>query len=298
VSEEQKPTRYQWLKGNTPIVVAILLTCVVVFIAAALGHQKVSISANGAAETVETVSRWEWFFHLPPNAMGDTLAGLLGALTLIWIIASVFHQSKELADQREIMREQKKEYELMVQAQNAQVDAMKAQSDLLIFQRTILEQNRARDNLERSLSMLVASLRDLGGLRHWERMVEGNETNAQTGVTQIKQRWEVFAPGIGGGVDIDEMLRSSLETLRWFKLNLETPGRIRARDGQKSAARSEFVKILPAIVECQRHSADLSDVEKLRVERLDLEKLSELVEWFLSRDLWDQSGSGKERFTQ
>jgi hypothetical protein len=58
------------------------------------------------------------------------------------------------------------------------------------------------------------------------------------------------------------------------------------------------VKILPAIVECQRHSADLSDVEKLRVERLDLEKLSELVEWFLSRDLWDQSGSGKERFTQ
>lgn len=298
MSEEQKSTLYQWLKGNTPIVVAILLTCVVVVIAAALGHQKVSISANGAVETGETVSRWEWFFHLPPNAMGDTLAGLLGALTLIWIIASVFHQSKELADQREIMREQKKEFELMVQAQNAQVDAMKAQSDLLNFQRTILEQNRARDNLERSLSMLLTSLRDLGGLRHWERLVEVNETNAQTGIAKTAQEWQLFAPGIGGGADTDEMLQSSLETLRWFKLSLETPGKIRAREGQKSAARSEFEKILPAIDACQQHSADLSDVEKLRLERLELENLREIITWFLSRDLWDLNGRGKERFSK
>jgi hypothetical protein len=74
--------------------------------------------------------------------MGDTLAGLLGALTLIWIIASVFHQSKELADQRVIMREQKKEFELMAKAQEAQVEALNAQ--ILILQ----DEKRRRDEYE------------------------------------------------------------------------------------------------------------------------------------------------------
>jgi hypothetical protein len=251
----------------------------------ALANEQVQASSG------ELISRWNQFLAGEPNTMGDTLAGFIGSLTLIWVVASVFQQSMEL-------RAQRQEFEEMADAMKQQVDAMKAQSDLLNFQRTALEQKQARDNLERSLSMLIASLRELGGLRHWEQLAKGSETNAQTGETKTTESWELFAPGIGGGGDTDSMLRSSLETLRWFKQSLETPGRIRARDGQKSAARSEFEKIIPAIAASQSVRPSLSNVEKLRLDRLELDKLEVLVKWFLERDLWDPNGRGKERFQQ
>lgn len=234
--------------------------------------------------------RWEHFLSGRPNELGDTLAGFVGSLTLIWVVASVFQQSMEL-------RAQRQEFEEMAEAMKQQVEAMKAQSDLLVFQRTALEQNQAKDNLERSLSMLVASLRDLGGLRHWEHLAVGTVSSAQTGETTTTKSWELFAPSIGGG-DTDGMIRSSLESLRWFKQSLETPGKIRARDGQKSAARSEFEMILPAIAACQNVRSALSEVEKLRLDRLELNSLKTLVEWFLERDLWDPNGRGRERFQQ
>jgi hypothetical protein len=250
-----------------------------------------SLAIEITLENGVSARRWDHFLGGQPNELGDTLAGFVGSLTLIWVVASVFQQSMEL-------RAQRQEFEEMADAMKQQVAAMKAQSDLLNFQRAALEQNQARDNLERSLSMLVASLRDLGGLRHWEHLTRGSETNAQTGETKITESWELFAPGIGGGVDTDSMLRSSLETLRRFKQSLETPGKIRARDGQKSAAQSEFEKILPAIAACQNIRPALSEVEKLRFDRLELDKLEELVKWFLERDLWDPKGRGKERFQQ
>jgi hypothetical protein len=234
--------------------------------------------------------RWDHFLSGRPNELGDTLAGFVGSLTLIWVVASVFQQSMEL-------RAQRHEFEEMVQAMEQQVDAMKAQSDLLTFQRTALEQNQAKDNLERSLSMLVATLRDLGGLRHWEFLAQGNSNNAQNERT-ITHSWEGFAPGIGGGSEVDEKIQSSLQSLRRFKFLLDAPGMIRPRDGQKSAAKGHFERVLPAIEMCQRLKADLSDVERLRLERLELENIAALIEELLHRDLWDPKGRGEEQFTQ
>ena len=150
---------HQWVCSNTPIVVASLLTCIVVAIASSLGHGRVSLSSQEGAEQFEVISRWDWFFKLPPNAMGDTLAGLLGALTLIWIIASVFHQSKELGDQREIMREQKREFELMVKAQNAQVCALEAQAVIFDDEKRRRDQDVQRQYIFRLLRSIVSIIK-------------------------------------------------------------------------------------------------------------------------------------------
>ncbi|MFY0659353.1 MAG: putative phage abortive infection protein [Shimia sp.] len=51
---------------------------------------------------------WSWriwsFLTAPPNEIGDTLAGIAGALAFLWIIVTVMLQSKELAAQREELR--------------------------------------------------------------------------------------------------------------------------------------------------------------------------------------------------
>lgn len=52
------------------------------------------------------VAKFDQFVALKPSEMGDTLAGLFSALAFIWIIVTVFMQSRELNEQR-------KEFETM-----------------------------------------------------------------------------------------------------------------------------------------------------------------------------------------
>ncbi|MDF1726113.1 MAG: putative phage abortive infection protein [Sulfitobacter sp.] len=56
-------------------------------------------------------TRLEDFFALRPSEMGDTLAGIFSALAFIWIIVTVFLQSKELSEQRAVFLGQKEEFE-------------------------------------------------------------------------------------------------------------------------------------------------------------------------------------------
>lgn len=54
--------------------------------------------------------------------MGDTLAGLFSALAFIWIIVTVFMQSRELREQRKEFREQRLATQDMARAMAAQAD--------------------------------------------------------------------------------------------------------------------------------------------------------------------------------
>ena len=48
-----------------------------------------------------------------PNEIGDTLAGMAGALAFLWIIVTVLLQAQELRAQREELKLTRKEYEKM-----------------------------------------------------------------------------------------------------------------------------------------------------------------------------------------
>jgi hypothetical protein len=117
-----------WIGANSPLIVAALATVFVLGLVALLAYSPVE-TGNGIA------SRWLWFSRLAPNEMGDALAGIFSCLTLVWIIASVFHQSKEL-------RQQRKEFSAMADAQKAQVIALEAQTEIL------KDEKRRRDELE------------------------------------------------------------------------------------------------------------------------------------------------------
>ncbi len=56
----------------------------------------------------------------PPNEIGDTLAGIAGALAFLWIIVTVQLQSRELRAQREELELARKEYAKMAEAQDVQ----------------------------------------------------------------------------------------------------------------------------------------------------------------------------------
>ena len=66
------------------------------------------------------MSGFQEFLNLPPNAIGDTLAGFAGSLAFIWIVVTVWLQSSELAEQREQLSLQTTEFERTNEALAAQ----------------------------------------------------------------------------------------------------------------------------------------------------------------------------------
>jgi hypothetical protein len=93
VSEELESLK----SSRAPVWVALLCTVALFAVVFFLAIGVVELEG-------ERVTRFEQFMRLPPNAMGDTLAGLGATLTLVWVVASVFQQSFELRAQREEFR--------------------------------------------------------------------------------------------------------------------------------------------------------------------------------------------------
>jgi hypothetical protein len=99
-----------------------------------------------------TAPRYQHFLSGRPNEMGDTIAGFVGSLTLIWVVASVLQQSMEL-------RAQRREFAEMVRAQDAQVRALEAQAEIFRDEKVTRDQALAGRTLNELLDALIDHLR-------------------------------------------------------------------------------------------------------------------------------------------
>lgn len=100
-------------------------------------------------------SEWSWrlwsFFLAPSNEIGDTLAGIAGALAFLWIIVTVMLQSKELAAQREELQLTRKEFRRMAEAQDQQVALLVEQGKIFSKEQKQREQEVYHDVLDQKL---------------------------------------------------------------------------------------------------------------------------------------------------
>lgn len=71
--------------------------------------------------------RFQALLSAPANEIEDALAGFAGTLAFIWIIVTVWIQSKELAAQREELKLTRQEFSRMADAQLKQIDLMTIQ---------------------------------------------------------------------------------------------------------------------------------------------------------------------------
>lgn len=105
---------------------------------------------------------WEFrlwtFITSPPNEIGDTLAGIAGALAFLWIIVTVQLQSKELKAQREELELARGEYAKMAEAQGEQVKLMTAQAEIFKKEQQQREEARAEQLLNEKLRSFIVGL--------------------------------------------------------------------------------------------------------------------------------------------
>lgn len=164
-------------------------------------------------------TRWQQFMTGEPNTMGDTLAGFVGSLTLIWVVASVIQQSMELKAQRT-------EFAKMAQAQDKQVKALEAQTDFIKFEKGLREQMEADVMLDELLTDFINRSAKCYDLQFSQRLVGENGEECFGG-------GYYFFDDLSNTGDKEKFLSSAYElALENYKVFLQSEGaRIDRRDG-------------------------------------------------------------------
>ena len=237
-----------------------------------------------------SITRWEQFLSGEPNTMGDALAGFIGSLTLIWVVASVVQQSMEL-------RAQRQEFSEMVRAQDAQVRALEAQAALF--------EDEKRHRAEKEISELLASLLD--------ELAEFMSSCPKI-VWKIRRRKDNLSAKLLGVEGKPEWYTDNLmlfDTLS--KESFSTENALRTHFKRLAAARASLVPRAGTrkIVECpngdlrmcgllERLSAlvdlqgKMSLADRVRFKILGIQKALEDFDLICQLPVWDERKSGED----
>lgn len=84
-------------------------------------------------------SFWQSYFScLPPNALGDFLAGTFAPLAFLWLVATVLIQSAELKEQRKELQLTRLEFEQNRKVMEAQVEESRRQAEYIATQTQVM----------------------------------------------------------------------------------------------------------------------------------------------------------------
>lgn len=232
---------------HLPLAMAILVTAI--FLSVVYWASGISYGLNEGS-----ISRWEKFLTLPPNEVGDTLSGLVGSLTLVWIIASVWQQNIELRAQRKEL--------------NAMANAMKSQATSMEF-----EMDRARElDADKVLLEALGHLRiQLLENKFPERFWEFHDVYGER--QKIELTWNpVFYYGRASGLDFEEFFSQLSNDLHLVVAKTKRPSQLwtlfkhngHIEDDKKVLS---LLNIIPYLMK------QCTEAQKWRVERMKLDRI-------------------------
>lgn len=230
-------------------------------------------------------SRFQHFLAGEPNAMGDALAGFVGSLTLIWVVASVFQQSMEL-------RAQRREFSEMVVAQRAQVSALDAQRKIFEDEQEQRKQDEISKILDRLLFDLARACELANIVTQWEFSKHEDDFSGMIddrGNLLREQHVDTIKPfSLSNYNDVDERVYQHGYALMAAYIFLQS-GQI----GQciKKAKRVFFEPILDKIDDILRYESTSSKAQRVRIASLNLESMKGHLNSIFDFDLWEDSTS-------
>lgn len=254
-----------------PVTWGALVTGLIAIAAISIG---VSPLCVGEADCV---NKWTVFLESRPNEIGDTLAGFAGALAFVWIIVTVWLQSRELSAQREELQLTRQEMEGQRVAAENMAEAMKAQAQLAEAQVQTLMETRALELAEVYLQEILY-LNTWGVSPTWSYLKTRNDQTRLKGETDLSIPFKSSGSIEKDASIVAQEVRRCVEEI--FENDAE--GWIEKYPEDKTYARElkqlgeDFVKI------CE----DLSVADRRRLERVHIRDLVDRLEDLLSSGLW------------
>ncbi|WP_238372006.1 hypothetical protein [Heliomarina baculiformis] len=236
----------------------------------------------------DCTTKFQAFLNDPPNEIGDTLAGLAGALAFLWIIITVILQSKELSEQRKELKRTRKEFKKMSKAQDEQVHLLTMQGEIFQEEQSQRRQILAKNNLDellRSFCLNLSKFKD----EEWHFKLPSQLEEPGTSRVSIAYR-------LREGNSIENEILQARERFKKFLSELNSD--LNYRVLVKFPARIEFkLSIIEPLLAAVVEKDKLSEAERIRVNRLQISLfLEELLEFHEDRRFWsvsEQSGSQK-----
>lgn len=240
---------------GTVLVIAFSLAVIGVFLIHA-GHISYS------TEEVINGSFFEKFVKLPPNEIGDALAGIFGSLAFFAAAVAVVLQTIELREQRKELREQRKATQEMARS-------MAAQASLIEDERRERRERQASSLLDQQIIGLATRIVDTPPLRIDVRV-------AREGREELSDTYFALGTDLTSIDDLDLVFRSVLFELQAQvnqKKQQEQQGAIFQKYRYDSVRVGEIDGLLEAIV---NGVSDLSESDKQRVRNLKIPRIYQL----------------------
>ena len=263
--KENDKSLWQRIRENWPIVGALAFT--VVFGMWALGLFRGIVTIESL-----TASRWAHFLNSGPNEMGDTLAGFVGSLTLIWVVASVVQQSMEL-------RAQRHEFSAMAKAQEAQVRALQIQAEIFKDEQIGRRYLQKEREINVKLENLIAQLCFETSITEPLRLEEGDS------VSEINFFYGPNDDEIGGST-IDERIREASRTI--FRVRNALSKALAGDAVVKEYCRRKvyYQHIIELLDQILENHDELSNDQRLRLELIGINAIKRTLNEMFEFPIW------------
>ncbi|WP_283638340.1 hypothetical protein [Marinovum algicola] len=225
-------------------------------------------------QTGDCSTRFTSFLAAPANEIGDAMAGFAGSLAFIWIIVTVWLQSKELAAQREELALTRKEFSAMAKAQSKQVELLVSQGE--IYKEEQLQ--RAQEAADKRFDQLILAFQ--------EQLVTANlrwTGNVEFGST-VKIAFLYLEMRNYQSSSHEAFFRGVIERSEYVLNNLEdqiTSTGITNLPSVKEI--SEPLKTLAAMIDLE---PKMSEPYRIKFRRLRIELLNSLLNDMLLCEIW------------
>lgn len=223
------------------------------------------------------------FWRSPPNEIGDTLAGIAGALAFLWIIVTVMLQSKELAAQRAELKLTRSEFEKMAVSQAKQVELLDKQGKIFETE----QRQRIEARAERLLNQQLESLRDL-----IERLAENSLIQAPGQADPVRFFEPRFRSKASGATDFTFFYFRDIELESYFARRLAILEECLHKYflDSKNALKYEFNRASVEMFKTSMiaiknlHSTELGPDQIERLKRLRIEEWLKVLDMALSQE--------------
>lgn len=224
-------------------------------------------------------SRFVLLLRSAPNEVGDTLAGFAGALAFVWIIVTVWLQSKELAAQREVLRLTRDEMEEQRKAAQDMARSLAAQAAIFEDEKRSRDEAKAADQMHQILRNLQHALKR--GAFVW---------SCQT-PDSVRPRTISLDPEYRA-TQVNPVLEDYVGQLaRVFAVNLERIcDLVEGGNQPKLPSRYPMETFLSDLDSLIENSENLSAAQSLKFRRLDAHTLRTVVSSYLDADIWSDAG--------
>lgn len=241
-----------------------------------------SVTDQGAKECL---SKWGQFLASSPNELGDTLAGLAGAMAFLWIIVTVWLQSHELSEQRHELQLTRQELQLTRKESTKMAASMEAQTNVFLEEQKQRIEARSDATVSAVIEeILYLATKDGLGNPKWERV----QPESEIFMGEPSFRSLDFFPGDSLEIDFQfyrvfqVSLRYSISDIK-NEIEIERIMSFPARPPELLDARHRLFTIIAEQSKC-------SAAMRSRLRKIKLTEAYELLDSFIrDEDFWSSS---------